>query len=100
MPRDDYRHNDGGMRRWWHAPDPPSARLSDSDRNILADLRHEACETCANCGIHICTWGEPWEFQWCGDNVCEDCLDMLSEAQAERRDEARREGALNRGGLR
>lgn len=38
-------------REWWHYPAPAPRVLSDSDRNILSELAHEACEThCDECG--------------------------------------------------
>lgn len=42
-------------RNWWNYPEPTSRVLSDSDRNILADLAHEGCEAhCDDCGR--CDW--------------------------------------------
>jgi hypothetical protein len=52
-----------------YRPDPLPGAMSDSDRNILASLRHEACEGhCADCGACLDFEPDPTE-----EPLCQDC---------------------------
>lgn len=48
-------HNDGAPRRAHTYPAPVTHELDDSERNQLAELRHEGCDDhCTECGC--CDW--------------------------------------------
>ena len=73
----------------------PARQLDDSDRNILRELQHEPCEWhCEGCDC--CDEGQN-AYLIDGAPFCDDCYEAEYADWLERRDEARREGKLNRG---
>jgi hypothetical protein len=92
-------HNDGARPRAYTYPVPTARVLDDSERNQLAELRHEGCEAhCDECGR--CDWeptGPTTErtvpMTEIGDDryLCPDCYSDAENAAAEHRAEAQRD---------
>jgi len=66
---------------WWHYPRPVARQLDDSERNQLAELRHEACDYhCDECGGCV-TCDDEHHINSVADDVCEDCCDVCYDAE-------------------
>lgn len=73
----DFDNDIDGVAKRLMTPPPPRG-YDDTDRNILAGLRHEACEVCVVCDEHVCSVPiSPFDFDWAhktveGDPACEE----------------------------